>query len=152
LDLDLYCFYVTKTGKTGKIYYRNKGSNKKSPYIVLDGDSRQAGKETIHIERTEDLQYVLFAAYSALSNGVGSFHSMKAKAVVDNHKGNIVEAPLLERNKFSYWVAIAHIDFRDSSSMKISHVETYSKINSEASPLLYEDGTFKMDVGPVEFK
>ncbi|MGG2016535.1 TerD family protein [Bacillus sp. S10(2024)] len=151
-DLDLYCYYVTKSGEVGKIYYRNLGSSKVSPYIELDGDSQEPGKETIRIYRPEAVKYILFAAYSAVSNGVGSFYSMKAKAVVDNHMGNVVTAPLLERNDHAYWVCIAHIDFTNSSEMKISHVESYSRDHSEASPLLYEDGRFRMDVGPVEFK
>ena len=34
-DLDLYCFYVTTNGEIGKVYYKNLGSSKVSPYIVL---------------------------------------------------------------------------------------------------------------------
>ncbi|PED71328.1 tellurium resistance protein [Bacillus pseudomycoides] len=151
-DLDLYCFYVTKAGEMGKIYYRNLGSSNMSPYIALDGDAQEPGKETVRIYRPEALKYVLFAAYSALSNGVGSFYSMKAKAVVDNHMGNVVTAPLLEINDNAYWVCIAHIDFTNQNEMKISHVESYSRDHSEASPLLYEDGQFRMDVGRIEFK
>ncbi|MED0938760.1 TerD family protein [Bacillus mobilis] len=151
-DLDLYCFYVTNNGEIGKVYYKNLGSSKMSPYIVLDGDSQEPGKETIRIYRPESLKYVLFAAYSAVGNGVGSFYSMKAKAVVDNHMGSIVTAPLLEINDHAYWVCIAHIDFTNLNEMKISHVESYSKDHSEASPLLYENGKFRMDVGPIEFK
>ncbi|MFG0236276.1 TerD family protein [Brevibacillus porteri] len=151
-DLDLYCFFVTRDGVEGKVYYKNKGTSTKSPFITLDGDSKNAGRETIHIHRPDQLRYVLFAAYSALSNGIGSFKSMHARAVVENHVGQTVIAPLLEENKYAYWVAIAHIDFTDQSEMKISHVEKYSKNNSEKSPLLYKDGSFKMDVGPEEFK
>jgi hypothetical protein len=36
--------------------------------------------------------------------------------------------------------------------MAVSHVETYSKSNSEKSPLLEKNGSFKMDAGPEEFK
>ena len=151
-DLDLYCFYVTKTGFQGKIYYKDLGSSSQFPFIRLDGDSQKFGTETIEIYRTDELSYVMFAAYSAVGNGIGSFKSMKAKAVVDNHMGNVVVAPLLERNDLAYWVAIAHIDFTDSKAMKVSHVERYSRDHSEASPLLYSDGSFRMDVGPIEFK
>lgn len=77
---------------------------------------------------------------------------MKARAVVDNHQGQVVTAPLFHKNWFSYWVAIAHLDFTDPASMSVSHVETYSKGGSERSPMLYPDGTFKMDEGPIEFK
>ena len=77
---------------------------------------------------------------------------MKAKAVVDNQMGQKVTSPLLERNNFAYWVAIAKIDFTDPQDMSVSHVEKYSKSGTERSPLLYQDGSFEMNVGPMEFK
>lgn len=151
-DLDLYCFYVTKDGQEGKVYYKNLGSANQSPFITLDGDSMNSGKETITVHNPSQLNYVLFAAYSAVSNGIGSFKAMKAKAVVDNQMEQKITSPLFEDNKFAYWVAIAKIDFTDKNEMQVSHVETYSKSGTERSPLLYKDGTFKMDVGPEEFK
>jgi tellurite resistance protein TerA len=151
-DLDLYCFYVTKDGKEGKVYYRDKGSSNTAPFITLDGDALIAGKETIIIHDPSKLNYVLFAAYSAVSNGIGSFKSMKARAIVDNQMGQVVTSPLYEKNMFAYWVAIAKIDFTHPSEMNVEHVETYSKSGTERSPLLYSDGTFKMNVGPEEFK
>ncbi|NHN30553.1 hypothetical protein G9U52_11990 [Paenibacillus sp. S3N08] len=72
--------------------------------------------------------------------------------MVDNHAGQTVIAPLLQNNSFAYWVAIAAIDFTAADEMVISHVETYSKSGSERSPLLKQDGSFKMDAGPTEFK
>ncbi|PLR98735.1 TerD family protein [Bacillus sp. T33-2] len=151
-DLDLYCFYITKNGKQGKVYYKDLGSAQSIPFITLDGDSRTNGCETIIIHKPDEIRFLLFAAYSALSNGIGSFKSMRARAVVDNHSGHTVIAPLLEENKYAYWVAIAHVDLIDSQNMKISHVESYSKRHVENSPVLYPDGSFKMDVGPIEFK
>ncbi|SFF05172.1 Stress response protein SCP2 [Paenibacillus algorifonticola] len=151
-DLDLYCFYVTKDREVGKVYYRNLGSKHIAPYIQLDGDAMGQGKETIVIHRPEALSFVLFAAYSAISNGSGSFRSMEVRAVVENHQGHTVTAPLLEENNYAYWVAIVHIDFTDAKQMRVSHVEKYSNDGVERSPLLYEKGDFKMDVGPEEFK
>ncbi|MEJ8305847.1 TerD family protein [Saccharibacillus sacchari] len=151
-DLDLYGFYVTKSGECGKVYYKNRGSGKRAPYIELDQDARGAGQETISIYRTDELKYVLFCAYSAVSNGFGSFKAMKARAVVDNGEGQRVETWLQKKNAFAYWVAIAKIDFTGEDSMEVSQVETYSKSGVENSPLLYEDGRFEMNVGPIEFK
>ncbi|MDO3411612.1 TerD family protein [Saccharibacillus sp. CPCC 101409] len=151
-DLDLYCFYVTKEGQCGKVYYKDRGSSQKAPYIELDKDARGAGEETIRIYRTDELKYVLFCAYSAVSNGFGSFKGMKARAVVDNGEGQSVESWLQKKNIFSYWVAIAKIDFTGEDRMEVSQVENYSKGGVENSPLLYADGSFKMDVGPIEFK
>lgn len=151
-DLDLYCFYVLKDGTEGKVYYKKLGKASKPPYITLDGDSKNSGKETITVHNPSQLSYVLFAAYSAVSNGFGSFKAMKAQAVVDNQMGQKITSPLFENNMFAYWVAIAKIDFTDKDEMKVSHVEKYSRSGTEKSPLLYKDGTFKMNVGPVEFK
>lgn len=151
-DLDLYCFYVTQSGECGKVYYKNRGSGQQAPYIELDQDSRGAGQETIRLYRTDELKYVLFCAYSAVSNGFGSFKGMKARAVVDNGEGQRVESWLQKKNMFSYWVAIAKIDFTGEDRMEVSQVETYSKSGVENSPLLYADGRFEMNVGPVEFK
>ncbi len=151
-DLDLYCFYVTKDNEVGKIYYRNLGSPHSAPYIQLDGDALVHGKETIIIHQPAALRFVLFAAYSAIKNGFGSFKSMKVRAVVDNHQGQVIATPLHKRNSFSYWVAIAHIDFTGPNEMIVSHVEKYSRSMVERSPVLYEDGSFKMDVGIEEFK
>lgn len=151
-DLDLYCFYVLANGETGKVYYRDMGNASKAPYITLDGDSKTAGQETIIIHQPSKISYVLIAAYSAVSNGFGSFKKMKAQAVVDNQLGQRVTSGLFEKNNFAYWVAIAHIDLSETSNARVSHVEKYSKSGSERSPALYTDGTFEMDKGPVEFK
>lgn len=151
-DLDLYCFYVTKDGTEGKVYYKNLGSSTSLPFITLDGDAKNSGKETITVHNPSQLNYVLFAAYSAVSNGVGSFKAMKAKAVVDNQMGQKITSPLFEENKYAYWVAIAKIDFTDTHEMKVSHVETYSESGTERSPLMYKNGAFEMNVGPEEFK
>ncbi|MDO6658080.1 TerD domain-containing protein [Anaerobacillus sp. 1_MG-2023] len=151
-DLDLYCFYVLKDGTEGKVYYRTPGHAHKEPYITLDGDAQGAGKETVVVHKPSELKYVLFSAYSAISNGIGSFKSMKAKAVVDNQMGQTVTSPLFEKNNFAYWVAIAKIDFTDPLDMSVSHVEKYSKSGTERSPLLYQNGSFEMNVGPMEFK
>ncbi len=77
---------------------------------------------------------------------------MKVNAIVSNDSDQKVIANLLKKNDYSYWVAIAHIDFADENQMKVSHVENYPNNHSENSPLLYLDGTFLMDKGPVEFK
>nr|WP_098444681.1 hypothetical protein [Bacillus sp. es.036] len=104
------------------------------------------------VHKPSELKYVLFSVYSAVSNGIGSFKSMKAKAVVDNQMRQTVTSPLFEKNNFAYWVAIAKIDFTNPQDMSVSHVEKYSKSGTERSPLLYEDGSLEMNVGQMEFK
>ena len=151
-DLDLYCFYVTMQGDIGKVYYNNMGNANRYPNIVLKGDSLIPGTEVIEVHKPEVLKYVLIAAYSAVGNGTGSFKSYKPTAIITDTADNKVTVPLYDKNSYSYWVAIAHIDFTQIDSMKISQVEKYSGVCVEKSPVIYEDGKFKMDIGPIEFK
>lgn len=59
--------------------------------------------------------------------------------------------PLFNENSTSYWVAIALVDFTVPGGVEIRHVERYSR-GGEARPVLFPDGTFQMDIGPIEFK
>ncbi|NHC46949.1 Tellurium resistance protein [Motilibacter sp. K478] len=175
-DLDLYALYVPRSelgprrervvdddfdpfwdeggdiGAGGAVYYRHLGSLTEPPFIEHAGDSQAPGIETIRIKRPDLQGYVLICAYSALSNGEGSFRSFGAKAVVSDGRGSRVEAPLFHTSSNAYWVAIALIDFTHADGVQIRHVETYSSAHEERRPTLYADGTFAMDTGPMEFK
>ena len=160
-DLDFYCFYVMKDGTRGKVYWKNHGSRDKAPFVTLSGDSQSAGMEEIVLHRPEELRFALFAAYSAVSNGTGSFQSYRPKVVLTDHVGNEVTIPLINPNDYSYWVAISHVAVADE--IRISHVETYgvsggmfsSKpkgTDAEAAPRLHADGSFDISLGEIEFK
>ncbi|MFD3836353.1 TerD family protein [Streptomyces sp. NPDC058642] len=173
-DLDLYALFVPaaqaqrgsqapgtiiKTGrgeKKGKggdvVYYKNLGSLQQAPYIQLDGDARVPGRETIRIVRPEEQGYVLLCAYSAVSNGFGSFKSFGAQVVVDDGRGSNITVPLYENTKTRYWVAIALVDFTAADGAAIQHIESYSGRMNERRPVLHPDGTIEMNAGPVEFK
>ena len=150
-DLDLYALYVDDAGRSGACYYRRPGSLSAPPYVCLTSGDRR-GRETVEVSRTGLLRYVLICAYSAVENGVGAFASFGAFAEVDNGGGSLVQVPLHHRNRHSYWVAIALVDLGASDRIAVRQVETYSASRSEARPVLYRDGTFRMDAGPVEFK
>ena len=150
-DLDLYGLYVDDAGRSGACYYRQQGSLTGPPYVCLtSGDCR--GRETVEVSPAGRLRYVLICAYSAVENGYGSFASFGAFAEVDNGAGAMVQVPLHHRNRYSYWVAIALVDLSAPDRIAVRHVERYSSRDSEARPVLYADGTFRMDAGPVEFK
>lgn len=158
-DLDLYALFVPKAGVSAKkadsdgvIYYRDLGTTTSAPYIRLDGDSREPGRETVRITRPDEQGYVLICAYSAVENGFGSFKSYGAHAEVTDGQGSTVNVPLFNNKRAVFWVAIALVDFTDPEGVAIRHVEKYSKLMSERRPMLYTDGTFAMDSGPVEFK
>ncbi|NUR40410.1 MAG: Tellurium resistance protein, partial [Streptomyces sp.] len=180
-DLDLYALFVpaskaqrggseapgtiVKTGlakqmpqkgdkgpKADVVYYKNLGSLQQAPYIQLDGDSKVPGRETVRIVRPDQQGYVLLCAYSALSNGFGSFKSFGAQVVVDDGRGSNVTVPLFENTKTRYWVAIALVDFTSADGAAIQHIEAYSGRMTERRPVLHPDGTIEMNAGPVEFK
>ncbi|MER5177430.1 TerD family protein [Streptomyces sp. NPDC002896] len=136
----------------GSVYWNNRGFLDKPPYIALDQDAKKPGCETVRIKRPDQQGYLLICAYSAVSNGTGSFKSFGARAVVSDGAGSTVTVPLYSENDNAYWVAIALVDFTDPAGVKISQVEKYSKRHSESRPMLYSDGEFKMDRGPIEFK
>ncbi|MEV0174973.1 TerD family protein [Streptomyces sp. NPDC050803] len=173
-DLDLYALFVPASkavrgekapgtvvkgrrkqadgGGAGVVYYKRLGSLTKAPYICLDGDARVPGRETVRIARPDEHGYVLFCAYSAVSNGFGSFRSFGAKVVVTDGRGSTVTVPLFENTSTRYWVAIALADFTAPDGAAIQHVEAYSGRMTERRPVLHLDGTVEMNAGPVEFK
>ncbi|MGT2528224.1 hypothetical protein ACU4GG_14500 [Streptomyces nojiriensis] len=171
-DLDLYALFVpasearrgteepgtlVKTGPTSAkeskaVYYKNLGSLHEPPFIKLDGDARKPGRETVRITRPEQQGYVLLCAYSALSNGFGSFRSFGAHVVVTDGRGSTVTVPLYENTKTRYWVAMTLVDFTAPDGAAIRHIEAYSGRMTERRPVLHPDGTIQMNAGPVEFK
>ncbi|GFE77322.1 TerD family protein [Novosphingobium sp. TCA1] len=154
-DLDFYCFYVLDDGRCGKVYWNDLGTSDTAPFIRHSGDSTRAGEEEIVLERPEKLRFALFAAYSALSNGTGSFKSYRPKMIITDQNGNEVTIPLLNPAETSYWVAITHIAV--GNDIQIEHVETYGKsgIHSDAAeraPRLHQNGTWDVSKGEIEFK
>lgn len=139
-DLDLYCFYVNKDDKEDKIYYKNLGRLDQSPYIKLLGDSQNAGEEIIEVSRPENVKYALLAAYSALSNGVGSFYSYKAKIIVSDSDNQEIISHLSHKDPYSYWVAFAMIDFTVPGKLSIKNVETYSNKKTFANQFFQRTG------------
>lgn len=154
-DLDLYCFYVLKDGTCGKVYWKDLGRDHGAPFITLSGDSQAAGEEEIVLHRPEELRYALFAAYSAVGNGAGSFASYKPKMIFKAQDGSEVTVPLLNPVSTSYWVAITHLDI--DKEISIQHIETYGKsgrafVAAERSPRLHADGSWDVSKGKIEFK
>lgn len=154
-DLDFYCFLVDRDGRQSKVYWKDLGGAGRHPYVEHQGDSRRAGEETIVIHRPDALRFALFAAYSAVKNGAGSFASYRPEVVLTDERGNEVTIPILNDNHTSYWVAISHIEFGEET--RIRHVETYGAsglrfIAAEKSPRLHVDGTWDVSKGDLEFK
>ncbi|OEV30232.1 hypothetical protein AN219_12125 [Streptomyces nanshensis] len=143
---------TTKGQGANVVYYKRLGSLKNRPFIQLSGDSRVPGCESLSIVRPAEHGYILLCAYSAVSNGIGSFRSFGARVVVTDGRGSTITVPLFEATKTRYWVAIALVDFTCPEGVAIRHIEAYSARMTERRPVLHLDGTIEMNGGPVEFK
>ncbi|EDY43922.1 TerD family protein [Streptomyces sp. SPB074] len=159
-DLELYVLAVprdavvpvgTPPSEATAIYYRQRGTLDAPPYIRHHGDSRTPGRETVTIGHLDQQGYALVCAYSAVSNGIGSFRSYGARVTVTDHADQTVHVPLYKRSAFSYWAAIALLDFT-GPEVVIRQVEKYGAVQSEARPVLLSDGRIRMNDGPIEFK
>ena len=157
-DLELYVLYATaadvrftRDTVNNAVYWNNLGSLDRTPYIQHHGDSLVPGRETATITRPDQQGYALICAYSAVGNGVGSFKSYGAQAIITDGAGQTVTVPLYDNNRYAYWVAIALVDFTGDGAI-IRQVEQYSREGSENRPVLHSDGRVQMDAGPVEFK
>ncbi len=141
-DLDLYCFYVDKNDLEDKVYYKSLGDLSKPPFIKLLGDSQIAGEEVLEISQPDNIKYALICAYSAVSNGVGSFHSYKARVLVTDNNKQTVTSHLNHDDPTSYWVALALIDFQEAGKATIKNIETYS--NKKTFEMQFKERTGEM--------
>ncbi|NED84703.1 Tellurium resistance protein, partial [Streptomyces sp. SID11233] len=130
---------------------RQLGSLDAPPYVRHHGDSRTPGRESVTIGHLDQQGYALVCAYSAVSNGIGSFRSYGARVTLTDHEAQTVHVPLYKRSAFSYWAAIALIDFT-GPAVEIRQVEKYGAAHAESRPVLLSDGRIRMNAGPIEFK
>jgi tellurite resistance protein TerA len=118
VDLDLHCFYRTRDGQFGHVYFAEKGKIDEPPYIMLDEDAgvgNTAGdnEENIRIDRLDHLESVLIATnifrfFGFLSAG-DNFAKYDGRVVVTTNAGDLVEVPLTSE-EMGKWCLIARIE------------------------------------------
>lgn len=118
VDLDLHCFYRTKEGEFGHVFFGNKGKREEAPYIMLDEDAgvgNTAGdnEENIRIERLDHLDSLIIATnifrfLGFLSKG-DNFAKYDGRVVVTTNAGDVIEVPLTSEQP-GKWCIIARID------------------------------------------
>lgn len=118
VDLDLHCFYRTKGGQFGHVYFGNKGKIDEEPFIMLDEDAgvgNTAGdnEENIRIDRLDFLDSLVIATnifkfFGFLSKGE-NFAKYDGRVVVTTNAGDVVEVPLVSE-EIGKWCVIAKID------------------------------------------
>lgn len=118
VDLDLYAFYSSKNGKSGQVYFMNKGSLKKEPFIELDQDAgvgNLAGdnEENLKISTLEPLNTILIAVnifrfFGIFSKGE-NFAKYDGVVVINTNRGDEIKVPLTSE-ELGQWFVILKID------------------------------------------
>jgi tellurite resistance protein TerA len=163
-DYDLYALVVTRDGKVHHVArFGAHGVRAASQFrgIRQEGDAgRSAGAQGTATERLtiafdDTIAAVVPVAYSAQSNGTGSFHQYRVSLAVDNGAGEriTIDASNGNRNNRIYTCVPAVIHNGRDGNVWVEYLEAYSRPNSEHRPDVYlgPDGRVivQMDAGPV---
>ena len=166
-DFDVYALVMTSDGKQidvatfgadgvparaiyGRDWVKHLGD--------ATGDGSGTNRETIEIRLVPEIAAVVPVAYSALSNGTGSFHRYKVSLRIDNHSGTTVEIPAEDANvDDNVYTCVPGIIRNTPDGVAVERLELYSGRDSEARPRLKLDHsgavTVLMDEGPInDFK
>lgn len=104
--------------------------------------------ETLEVQLTADVVEVAIAAYSAQSNGSGSFRKYSVSLLVDNGQGTTVTVAADEANSDNaVYTCVPAIIRNTPDGAQIERVEMYSSRGSERRPA-YKGGRLVMDAGP----
>jgi tellurite resistance protein TerA len=161
-DYDVYALVYTRDDK--QIDVATFGANGVSQLINFDngavqhlGDvGRGGGKiktETIKIRLNDNIVAVVPVAYSAQSNGTGSFKRYKVSMLIDNHQGTAVTVTADNANQNdTIYTCVPGMILNTHEGVIIKPLELYSEPDSENRPkLVKENGQIKviMDAGPI---
>ncbi len=110
------------------------------------------GQEIIEIQMTPEIRAVVPVAYSAQSNGTGSFHKYRVSLEIDNGAGDkvTISSENASRDKTRYTCAIGIVE-NGGGSIRIHPVEEYSDRGSEDRPTVSLEANkvvVRMDQGP----
>jgi tellurite resistance protein TerA len=162
-DYDLYALVVERDGRVAHVANFGAVGTPAVPQlrgVRLGHDvGRSAGAaghavETLTITFDDHIAAVVPVAYSAMSNGTGSFYEYRVTLAVDNGAGEQVriEAANANQHKRIYTCVPAIIHNGADGNVWVEYVEAYSQPNSELRPaaILHANGAVevRMDTGP----
>ena len=161
-DYDVYALVFTKGGcQVDVATFGAEGvpplMNYGNGAVVHMGDvGRDDGSdktEIIKIRLNDDILAVVPVAYSAQSNGTGSFYHYQVSMLIDNNRGTTVTIPAKNASQENtVFSCVPGIIRNTPQGVIIDPVERYSRPGSEHRPKLVreKDGTIDvvMDAGP----
>jgi stress response protein SCP2 len=106
--------------------------------------------EVVEVRLVPDVLAVVPVAYSAQSNGTGSFHQYQVSMSIDNGAGDsvVVHASNASRDA-SVYSCVPGIILNQPDGLRIEALELYSAPGSEHRPEIGPDLTVRMDAGPL---
>ncbi len=154
-DLGLILHVAYDNGKTAYIDWRKLKDDRGA--VHHHGDRVAGGSDirehaTLRFDQDSSITAVAVIAYSEVSNGVGSFKSMGAHAVIDDGEGTVVTVDLNKGGTFSYHTLIAVAVVNSDGSLRIERASRFSAQHSEKRPEIDKYGGVSMNTGPVVFK
>lgn len=158
-DYDLYALVVNRDGTV--VHVANFGATGVPPLAAYKGvsisaDAGRAGggtsTETLTVNLDDSIAAVVPVAYSAQSNGTGSFRRYQVSLAVDNGAGDriTVDASNASDNDRIYTCVPAVIHNNTDGTISIEPVEMYSQggENRPAAHLVNGGAVVTMDAGP----
>lgn len=154
-DLGLIIQIARNDGTTEYVDWRNLRDARGA--VVHHGDRVQGGADireyaTVQLALDPTITAIAVMAYSEVSNGIGSFKSMGAHAVIDDGQGTVVTVDLKKGGTFSYHTVIAVVTVNSDGSLKVERASRFSASSSECRPEIDRNGRISMNTGPVVFK
>lgn len=162
-DYDVYALVLTRSGEQVDIAtfganavkpltdYGNGAVRHMGDVVASSADAEQT--EIIQIRLNPDILAVVPVAYSAQSNGTGSFYHYKVSLHIDNGSGTKIDIPSDNANdNRNVYTCVPGIIRNTDDGVLIEPLELYSEPGSERRPLLKQDGgqvAVVMDKGPV---
>lgn len=162
-DYDLYGYLLTADGKSHPVAtFGAKGEPSTTTYAVGDTEIRHLGDvgrgakglatETIEITLGADAVAFIPVAYSAQSNGTGSFHRYQVTTEIDNGAGDVVTIPADQASKDDgIFTLVPGIIYNHPDGILIQRLEKYSAGGEDRPKVtLGADGAaiVEMDAGP----
>ncbi len=162
-DYDLYALVVERNGRVAHVANFGAKDTPANPQLRGVRLGKDAGRaaggagtavETLTISFDDSIAAVIPVAYSAQSNGTGSFRRYKVSLAVDNGAGEQVTIDASNANKDDsvYTCVPAVIHNGTDGNVWVEYVEAYSQRGSENRPgaVLHPNGAVevRMDAGP----
>ncbi|WP_159599321.1 TerD family protein [Agromyces humi] len=156
-DYDIYALVELRDGSVQTVATFGSEADRHPKQSIHNGAVRHLGdvgrgakgvaQETIEIRMTDEIAAVYPVAYSAQSNGTGSFRKYKVGLALSNGAGSevTIDAKNANANDTIYSVAIGVIR-NTSDGIQVESLELYSKPGSELRPALV-GGSLVMDQG-----